>query len=421
MIRPLRFAKFIITPKTQNITQPAAPTTQPSAISSHVLPPPQASPECDALRNLIKRFNDQNTIFKNAINTYTEFGYKMDQINASFKSLQLPLVLTKETVKTEVTDNFIVPFNTFIGLKGLSVNADPERVSSVELQAIEQKYYKPIDIAIKELKSIEKEADDLTGKDCPSEFLPLYKKFSTANKEFQSEIDDFVKDYYSKILKTFTAELSLFNSLKGYMKSIPTFVTKAIIIDKDVHTVRIYTKDMGQDQKIKWDEITIEPKRGWKLDVAGGFFVSGLSDRLYTKKTMDSIYTKKYVLDGTVRDTTVMATFTSINKQNQSNIGFGGMLYLHAHTQNSTFFNYGVALGFGALFNDQARWAGSFGPTFLIGKKQRFNINPGVIISQVDRLSSPYETGKWYSETIDNIPTYKAWNLSWIVGFSWNF
>ncbi len=60
------------------------------------------------------------------------------------------------------------------------------------------------------------------------------------------------------------------------------------------------------------------------------------------------------------------------------------------------------------------------GPTLLIGKKQRFNINPSIIFSQVDRLSSPYETDHWYSETINNVPIYRAWKFGWGIGFSWN-
>jgi len=152
-----------------------------------------------------------------------------------------------------------------------------------------------------------------------------------------------------------------------------------------------------------------------------GMFFSGLSDDQYTLKTKDSIFSKKFVNAGEVRDSAVDQTFNSINKQSQARVSYGGMIFLHLHTQNSHYFNYGFSLGFGALFNDQARFAASFGPTLLIGKSQRFNINPSIIISQVTRLSAPYQAGTWYSETIDNVPTYKAMKASWGLGLSWNF
>lgn len=96
------------------------------------------------------------------------------------------------------------------------------------------------------------------------------------------------------------------------------------------------------------------------------------------------------------------------------------MIYLHAHSQNASWVNYGVYLGFGAMFNDQTRWAGALGGSLILGKSQRFCINPGIIIAQVDRLSPPYKTETWYPESFDNIPTYKAWKANFVLGFSWN-
>ena len=139
------------------------------------------------------------------------------------------------------------------------------------------------------------------------------------------------------------------------------------------------------------------------------------------RNTKDSIYSKQYLANGIVRDTLINQAFTSLSKQSQVQLSFGGMLFLHAHTLNYNHqFNYGFSLGIGALFNDQSRWTASLGPTILIGKKQRININPSIILSQVDRLSSPYKTDYWYSETINNVPTFRAWKLGVGLGLSWN-
>lgn len=89
------------------------------------------------------------------------------------------------------------------------------------------------------------------------------------------------------------------------------------------------------------------------------------------------------------------------------------------HTQNASVFNYGGYLGIGALFNDQTRWSGSFGGSFIIGRSQRLFINLGPVISQVDRLSKPYKTDFFYQKSFDIIPVSREWEVSWMFGFSW--
>jgi hypothetical protein len=202
---------------------------------------------------------------------------------------------------------------------------------------------------------------------------------------------------------------------------VPDFFSKNTPIDKDEHFIKIYyaTPENATSPKL-YDVIHIV-STGWKVNVSTGFFISGLGDQMFAKKSMDSIYHKQYVAPGgQVHDTVVNQSFTSINKQKQASLSYGAMVYINAHTQTYNNVNYGLALGFGAMFNDQARWVASLGPTMLIGKKQRFNINPAIMIGQVDRLSAPYQAGKWYAETIDNVPTFKAWKVSWGIGFSWN-
>jgi hypothetical protein len=145
-----------------------------------------------------------------------------------------------------------------------------------------------------------------------------------------------------------------------------------------------------------------------------------LGDRSFTKHSLDSIHATQYLVNGIRRDTTIQESYNAIYEKENVNLSFGGMVYLHVHSQNPGNWNWGGFLGFGALFNDQARWAGSAGGTLLMGSKQRFNINLGLVLSQVDRLSPPYQKDTWYRESIDNVPTYRAWKTALLIGFSWN-
>ena len=101
-------------------------------------------------------------------------------------------------------------------------------------------------------------------------------------------------------------------------------------------------------------------------------------------------------------------------------MSFGGMIFLNVHSMTGKSFNYGGYVGFGALFNDQARWCISTGGEAIIGRRQRFVIHAGMVLSQVDRLSPPYDKDVFYLERIDNVPTYRAWKPGFLLGLSWN-
>jgi hypothetical protein len=237
----------------------------------------------------------------------------------------------------------------------------------------------------------------------------------------KESVKEFKTARIDKAIPALNKKLVMYDDMKRYAVSDPKYVTKAISIENEKHTISIYKKAPGSETKVLHDYINIEPTRGFKLSVAGGLFVSGLTDQSFSKKTKDSIYTSKYLLDGVSRDTTKSETFTSLYEKDQADISYGGMLFLQAQSRNASVVNYGGFVGFGAMFNDQTRWAGSIGGSLLIGKAQKFNINIGAVIGQVERLTQPYKPDTWYRETLDNIPTYKAWDVSWMVGFSWSF
>lgn len=380
--------------------------------------------DCDLIKTLMVDYNLAVMDYESVIDLYKRFWSKMDLIKDDHDFLKgLREIKNNSTVIAErLQSSFLNSLNHFLVSAGKdALSEDILFVRESELNNLEEDLYQEIKDATKNIKNINAEIEKLTGKDC-DDFTALYKKFKSSFDEFSKHNKNFEEDYNSRIQPAFIKNVNLLRSMLIYNNATISISTSAIPIENDKHTIIIKTKPVDGSTISVHDYINIVPKKGLKVDFSGGFFFGGLNDVLYTKKSLDSIYTKTYLLDGQKRDTTVKETFTAIYEKDQANITFGGMVYLHAHTHNpGKMLNYGMHLGFGALFNDQARWAGSVGATLLIGKKQRFNINPGILIAQVERLAKPYETGTFYNETIDNIPTYKPWKVSWIVGFSWNF
>jgi hypothetical protein len=250
--------------------------------------------------------------------------------------------------------------------------------------------------------------------------VALNQKFTDAFAELTAKISELKIKRSDKVLPAFNKTMQIYDLLQKYIKNIPDFITPALTIEKDQHTINIYTKVLGSQEKEPYDNIKVEPARGFKIDFAPGIFVSGLYDAKYTIKSKDSIWTTQYIAKDTVRDTTINKTFTSVYQQDQCRISIGAMIMLHAHSQWEGIFNLGGYIGFGALFNDQTRWTMSTGLSFLLGRKSRFNISLGAATAQVDRLQQPYQTEQWYAETIDNVPTVKVWKINYMIGFSWN-
>jgi hypothetical protein len=380
------------------------------------------STDCDKITALMSSLNNQKQKIFDAILNYKGFCESAEVINDSYSRLQTLYSLNVVAVNSEITQFFLPQFNAFLSSQGESaLSSDANLVSARQIEEKEQIFYQKILAETAKLSKIKIKSDQLTGADCgAAKFTPLLKSFTSNLQVIQDSVQGFKNTYILLVHPAFMKTMDVYATIKLYMMQDPVFVTNALTITGDYDVISVYKKGAAEQNKVLYDEIHVTPVRGWKLDIAGGFFFTGLADNLYTRNTKDSIYMTKYLVDGVPRDTTELHTFTSITQQKQASIGFGGMVYLHAHTQNAGTVNYGVSIGFGALFNDQTRWAGSFGPTILIGQRQRFNINPCIMLAQVDKLSAPYQTAVWYSQTIDNVPTYRAWAVSWGVGLSWN-
>lgn len=376
---------------------------------------------CDSIKAYMASLNLSKINLENDILNYKKFINQVELIKGDYQFLKEQDFISSQFITDRLAQNFVSSLNNYLNSSGRSaLNSNPSLISISQISAEEIVVYNKVMSHLKNIENLEEKVNKIQGTVGCAGFLGYYRDFKSKSEEIKNTIKEFEKNHVDKISPSFKQTLNLYDKLKSYVTNMPTLTTR-LTIEKDLHTVTVYKTPLtSENKKEEYTTIKIEPVKGWKVDFAGGFFLTGVTDHKFSKITKDSIYTKKYLVNGVTRDTTVEEKFTSFNKENQMPISFGGMLLLHAHTQRSRLVNYGTYIGFGALFNDQTRWAGAVGGSVLIGKKQRFSINPGILISQVDRLSSPYEDGMWYKGVIDNTPTYKSWRLNWVIAFSWN-
>ena len=376
---------------------------------------------CQLIQDAINDLNEKKVDLQQRILDYKNLVIAIETINNTFDNLKALPELTTTNVRAELLNSFIAPLNVFLTAQGsVVINTDPTLVYSGNLGSKEEESYKLITDKFDEIQQIKTDVEArVKGSPSCTDFAKLYKEFRDNFDAIRKALNDFSTSR-SEHLVQFKNTTALYDKLKRYAIADPEIVTSAITIEKDLHTISIKTKT-GTAQPTVYDNIHLQPTRGVKVDVATGFFFSNLSDKSFFKHSMDSIHHKNYLANGLIRDTIVQESYTAIYEKQNARLSFGGMIFLQAHSQNPGNWNGGGYLGFGALFNDQARWSGSAGGTLLIGQKQRFNINAGLILSQVDRLSPPYKTEVSYREAIDNIPTYRAWKAGIMLGFSWNF
>ncbi|WP_345082312.1 hypothetical protein [Nemorincola caseinilytica] len=427
------FSKFVVLPNVPAVTAtaptPAPPVTpSPGAGGSDpavaVAPKPKKKkgppplPPCNTLDALTKRFNELSNDINNRTRTYKEFLLHVERINDAVANLKQLPTLSTTIVNEEINNTFLIPMNKFLEDRTTPLSNAPAQVTSRHITALENEMYEGISNLVKEIPDIRKKAE-AENTNC-DKFVEKYKKLSDGLAELDKKTSEMATNRVDKILPAFNKTMSVYTQIRIWLKEEPSFVSSPVTITKDIHVISVYKRPLDQTQKSLYSTINIEPKKGFKIDFAGGIFISGLHDKAYTLKTKDSIFTKKYLVDGVPRDTTVQETFSSIYEKKGEKASLGGMIYMHAHSQNATFFNYGMSIGFGALFNDQARFTLALGPTLIIGKSQRLNINFGIAMADVERLRSPYEPEVWYNGRIDNVPTDKVRDISYLFGLSWN-
>lgn len=307
-------------------------------------------------------------------------------------------VVTPPIINEMVVANVITPINTNLTTE-MTQNTVVLLKDSISLafpnhfRHLEQMYYHQIEEIGKDVARKKGEVDAMNK---GQEKNSMEKKLA----EIQINLKDFEKNRKENSFPGFEKNLCLYSKLQTLAQREPMFITRSFPIAKDIQKIKIYNlKTTGP--KEPYDEITVQMTHGFRIDVSGGIFFSGLSD-------------KSYIADNSISD-----SGTIIYESSNEKISFGGMLFMHAHSQNANWFNYGGYLGLGAMCTSQTQYIASLGISAIIGRSQRCFINFGPAISQVDRLTKPYQIGVPYASVSNPVPTTKVTRFSWLLGISW--
>ena len=381
----------------------------------------EALASCDLMDLQIENLNKSMKELKSCINKYKAYISQIENIVSVYDYLRLLDEIPGAKIETAIDSNIINPIKVNL-IDNLKLGNSSDRVFHKDFSFVETYYYQKvlkIDSLVNATKEIVQNIKD-EGKDCSKPQLEAKKAtFVKSYHEVIKVIDEFETTRTNTILPNFAKIMLVYEKLQSLAQSTPFIVTKSYPVNKDIQTIKIFKIDDSSSSKKLHDEINIQLTGGFRIDVSGGMFVSGLYDKKYTTYSKDSLFIDEYINNGIIKDTLIDERFTAIYSNPNTKLSFGGMIFVQAHSQNASNINYGGYFSLGALFNDQTRWTGSCGASIICGRSQRIFINIGPIISQVDRLAEPYETDLFYQGSIDNIPVNKVWQCSWMLGISW--
>ncbi|HAQ18108.1 MAG TPA: hypothetical protein DCR40_02615 [Prolixibacteraceae bacterium] len=385
--------------------KPSIGTTQPSKATS-----------CDSLSTQLKELANISQSLKKGISLYKTYISNIENIISFYDYLKSLEVIDKKMVEDGIVSNIIIPINSIFPSK---LKTSSSQVFKNDFIGIETSSYQEILKIKDDLKAqIELVGKFKKPKVCES-FDANKAKFDKDSRAILSAIDEFETSHKNIVLPNFTKVMLVYEKLQSLAKADPLFVTKSYPINKDLQMVTIYKYNPVTKSKQEHDAINIQLTRGFRIDVSGGVFVSGLYDKKYYSYNKDSIFISKILQKGTVIDSTISDKFTAIYSTSDAKFSYGGMVYLHGHSQNAHPINYGGYIGLGTLFNDQTRLTVSGGGSLIIGRNSRASINIGLIMAQVNRLDKPYSEGVFYQKIFDKIPVTSVWKSSWMLGFSW--
>jgi hypothetical protein len=195
---------------------------------------------------------------------------------------------------------------------------------------------------------------------------------------------------------------SLYYKINEQSFSVYTFIPQP---NADDLIVNITAKPNSEFNKVN-DEIKIEVpfnvKGGFKLDFSTGFFLSNVANKEYVNKP-------NYIND-------------SINgyylfKSEDKSISYGLAGYMHAYWRNAANINVGLSLGVGIDQNTQVKIMP--GISILLGRKERFIINGGMVIGKIKELSNVQDVNHLYKEKVE--PVYiDSYKIGCFVGISYN-
>jgi hypothetical protein len=378
---------------------------------------PFAPEKCEKLHKVINGFVKVNLDLNSRIEEYRTYILYLDKIGtvyAYFKSLEN---VNSSDIKSSITENILLPIKTLFKDDRI-IKSEFNNLFSQDFSDAETFCYQKIVEKIKILESIKDTVDMFSDPGCTLT-KELKTGFYKSYKEIEAKIKEFETLRTNTIIPNLVNLKLAYNKLQTLAKEKPVLVTRSYLINKDINSVSVFRKESQTATKQLHDKIVIQMTCGFRIDVSGGLFVSGLSDDHYSMTSKDSIFKTQYLKNGIARDTTIDEKFTKFYKDPNLKISYGGMVFLQAHSQNVSFFNWGFYLGLGALFNEQVRWTGSAGLSFMLGRDPRCFINIGPSIAQVDRLKPAYEPLNYCRSSFNEIPISKVWKCNWLVGFSW--
>lgn len=195
---------------------------------------------------------------------------------------------------------------------------------------------------------------------------------------------------------------SLYYKINVQSFSIYTFIPQP---NADDLIVSITAKPNSEFNKVK-DEIKIEVpfkvKGGFKLDFSTGFFLSNVANKEYVNKP-------NFINDS------INGYYLFKSEDKPMSFGFAG--YMHAYCRNAANINVGLSLGIGIDQNIQVKIMP--GISILLGRKERFIINGGMVIGKVKELSNVQDVNHLYKEKVEPVYT-DSYKIGYFVGISYN-
>ena len=166
--------------------------------------------------------------------------------------------------------------------------------------------------------------------------------------------------------------------------------------------------------------ILVKRKKGIKIDFSAGIFGSGLYDNEYVTSQFSQIVQDTTVVDNEIKIGPKQQTFSTIIRRKNAKFSYGPIAFIHFHSMRNSWVNLGGYIGTGLLFKEDSKPVLSVGLNALMGNYQRVIVGIGAASANVTRLSSKYEVGKSYPETITDVPKESQIKVSWLVSLSWN-
>jgi len=230
---------------------------------------------------------------------------------------------------------------------------------------------------------------------------PMIKPADTIGHK--KAIDSILKDTKEIVSSEIPQKLaSLYCAINDQTFTINSFIPKP---NADDLIITIIAKPKSPFNK-STDEIKIDIpfliKGGWKIDFSTGIFLSNIVNQEYVNKP-------------SYEDDTVSGYYLVREDKHPFSYGIAG--YMHAYWRNACNFNGAIALGLGIDQNTQVKIMP--GLSIILGRKERFIFNGGLVIGKSKQLSSVQDESHLYKDKTDPI-FFEQYKIGWFCGVSYN-